>query len=57
MPDRSTKPSAPWSKPDGGGEGGPRMPDVNRPNTDKLLEKMRRVDPRAARRYRQRSGE
>lgn len=57
MPDRVVKPAEPWGKPDDGGEGGPRTPDVNRPNTDKLLERMRRVDPRAARRYRQRSGE
>jgi len=30
---------------------------VPKPDTEKLLERMRRVDPRQAQRYRQRSGE
>ena len=49
------KPSEPWDNPDGGP--GPRRPDVDRPDTRDLLERMRRVDPRQAKRYRQRSGE
>jgi hypothetical protein len=60
MPERKTQPitEEPWTKPnDGGDEGGPRGPDVERPNTRELLERMKRVDPRQARRYRQRSGE
>ncbi len=36
---------------------GPGKPDVKRPDTSDLLRRMRRVDPDAARRYRQRSGE
>ncbi len=59
MPERKTKERSdePWGNPgDGGGEG-PRTPDVERPNTKELLDRMRRVDPRQARRYRQRSGE
>jgi hypothetical protein len=41
---------------DGDG-GGPNKPDVKRPDTSDLLKRMKRVDPDAARRYRQRSGE
>lgn len=44
----------PRGGPDGGG---PQAPDVNRPDTRQLLERMRRVDPDQARRYRQRSGQ
>ncbi|MCS6775195.1 MAG: ubiquitin-like protein UBact [Chloroherpetonaceae bacterium] len=36
---------------------GPGKPDVKRPDTSDLLKRMRRVDPDAARRYRQRSGQ
>ena len=60
MPERKTLPGTdqPWTKPnDGGDESGPRAPDVERPGTRELLERMKRVDPRQARRYRQRSGE
>ena len=48
-------PAEPWQKP--GDEGGPRQPEVKRPDSRELLERMRRVDPNTARRYRQRSGE
>jgi hypothetical protein len=48
-------PTEPWQKP--GGDDGPRQPDVKRPDSRDLLERMRRVDPNTARRYRQRSGE
>lgn len=56
MPGRITKPipQDPLTKPD---DGGPRTPAVPKPNIEKLLERMRRVDPRQAQRYRQRSGE
>lgn len=40
-----------------GDGGGPGKPDVHRPDTSDLLKRMKRVDPDAARRYRQRSGE
>ena len=36
---------------------GPGKPEVQRPDTSDLLKRMKRVDPDAARRYRQRSGE
>jgi hypothetical protein len=42
---------------DGGDEEGPRRPKVERPNTDDVLRRMRKVDPNQARRYRQRTGE
>ncbi len=45
----------PWQR--GGEDDGPSRPDVRRPDTRRLLERMRRVDPNQARRYRQRSGE
>lgn len=48
-------PASPERK-DGDG-GGPNKPDVKRPDTSDLLKRMKRVDPDAARRYRQRSGE
>jgi hypothetical protein len=41
----------------GGDDAGPAKPDVPRPDTRKLLERMKRIDPNTARRYRQRSGE
>lgn len=40
-----------------GDSGGPGKPDVKRPDTNELLKRMKRVDPDAARRYRQRSGQ
>lgn len=40
-----------------GDGGGPNKPDVKRPDTSDLLKRMKRVDPDAARRYRQRSGQ
>lgn len=50
-----TTPADPLRK--GGDEGGPNKPDVKRPDTSDLLKRMKRVDPDAARRYRQRSGQ
>lgn len=48
-------PQEPFTRPRD--EGGPRTPDVKRPDPSDLLKRMRRVDPDQARRYRQRSGE
>lgn len=48
-------PAEPWQKP--GDEGGPHEPDVRRPDNRELIERMKRVDPNTARRYRQRSGQ
>ncbi|MEP7014595.1 MAG: ubiquitin-like protein UBact [Verrucomicrobiota bacterium] len=47
---------APWSPKQGDG-GGPRSPDISRPDTKDLLKKMRKVDPNQSKRYRQRTGQ
>lgn len=52
---RDTKPIGPG---DGGGDNdGPKRQNVNRPDTQELLKRMRRVDKDQSRRYRQRTGE
>jgi len=58
MPERVQKPfdPTPWS-PKQGDEGGPRSPDISRPDTKDLLKKMRKVDPNQSKRYRQRTGQ
>jgi hypothetical protein len=58
MPERIQKPAepAPWGPKQGDG-GGPRSPDVSRPDTKDLLKKMRKVDPNQSKRYRQRTGQ
>jgi hypothetical protein len=58
MPERIQKPAepAPWGPKEGDG-GGPRSPDVSRPDTKDLLKKMRKVDPNQSKRYRQRTGQ
>ena len=53
---RRPLPSDPIQKP-GGDDSGPSSPKVKRPDTRQLLERMKRVDPDQAKRYRQRSGE
>lgn len=50
---RPTKPLDSGEEPDSG----PRRPRVERPSTDDILKRMRRVDPNQARRYRQRTGQ
>jgi len=58
MPDRIQKPQPPQPAPGGGGGGdSPRSPQVDKPNTDELLKRMRKVDPDQAKRYRQRTGQ
>lgn len=57
MPERVTRPiEEPWVKPKDNGDG-PRVPNIEKPDTRRLLERMKRVDPRQAQRYRQRSGQ
>jgi hypothetical protein len=56
MPDQIQKPRPAPAPPSGGGDG-PKEPKVEKPNTDDLLRRMRKVDPDQARRYRQRTGE
>ena len=56
MPDQAqkTRPVPPGS---GGGGDGPSSPKVDKPNTEELLKRMRKVDPDQAKRYRQRTGQ
>jgi hypothetical protein len=58
MPERTQKPAgpAPWERKQGDGDG-PKSPDVTKPDTRSILERMRKVDPDQARRYRQRTGQ
>jgi hypothetical protein len=58
MPERTHKPvePVPWGPKPGDG-GGPRSPDISRPDTKDLLKKMRKVDPNQSKRYRQRTGQ
>jgi hypothetical protein len=58
MPERTQKPvaPAPWGPQQGDG-GGPKSPDVSKPDTRDLLKKMRKVDPNQSKRYRQRTGQ
>ena len=58
MPDQIRKPAPAMPSPGGGGGGdGPSAPKVEKPNTEELLKKMRKVDPDQAKRYRQRTGQ
>jgi len=56
MPDRIQKPQPAIPAPGGGGDS-PRSPQVEKPNTEELLKRMRKVDPDQAKRYRQRTGQ
>jgi hypothetical protein len=38
-------------------EGGPKRPESGSPEKDNLLKRMKKVDPKQAERYRQRTGE
>ena len=53
---RCPLPADPIQKP-GGDDNGPSEPKVKRPDTRQLLDRMKRVDPEQAKRYRQRSGQ
>ena len=58
MPERIQKPVEPAPLgPKQGDGGGPRSPDISRPDTKDLLKKMRKVDPNQSKRYRQRTGQ
>lgn len=55
--ERRQAPLIPEPERKSGDGGGPSRPDVKRPDTRKLMERMKRVDPDQAKRYRQRSGQ
>ncbi len=54
---RRPLPATPIERPGGDDKSGPSAPKVQRPDTRHLLERMKRVDPDQAKRYRQRSGQ
>jgi hypothetical protein len=56
MPDQAQK-NRPVAPSGGGGGDGPSAPKVDKPNTEELLKRMRKVDPDQAKRYRQRTGQ
>ena len=57
--ERRERPADPLGKPPGHREPepGPRRPETDNPSRDNLLKRMRKVDPKQAERYRQRTGE
>ncbi|MDA0738176.1 MAG: ubiquitin-like protein UBact [Nitrospirae bacterium] len=57
--ERRERPLDPIPKPPGpkDDEAGPRKPEPGSPSRDNLLKRMRKVDPKQAERYRQRTGE
>ena len=57
--DRKERPVDPISKPSGPGdqESGPKRPETDSPSGDNLMKRMRKVDPKQAEKYRQRTGE
>ncbi len=59
MPERKQRPTQedPMTRPGGDDGDGPGRPNVDQPKGRDLLNRMKRVDPRQARRYRQRSGQ
>jgi hypothetical protein len=58
MPERREGPGNPMPKaPSPFDEGGPKRPETGSPDKDNLLKRMRKVDPKQAERYRQRTGQ
>jgi len=59
MPDRREGPVNPMPQPAKPSEkdSGPRRPETGSPDKDNLLKRMRKVDPKQADRYRQRTGQ
>jgi hypothetical protein len=57
--DRKERPVDPISKPSGPGdqESGPKRPETGSPSGDNLMKRMKKVDPKQAEKYRQRTGE
>ena len=56
--ERKEAPFDPITRPTGPKEEtGPKRPDTGSPDKDNLLKRMRKVDPKQAERYRQRTGQ
>lgn len=48
---------SPWERQEAGPFNGPRVPDIQKPDTQKLLKRMKAIDSEQAKKYRQRAGE
>jgi hypothetical protein len=48
---------APWTRKEQSPFDGPKSPNSEKPDTDAILKKLRTVDPKQTKRYRQRSGQ
>lgn len=59
MPERRERPVDPMPKSPAPSDegGGPRRPETGSPDKDNLMKRMRKVDPKQAERYRQRTGQ
>lgn len=58
FPERRERPFDPMPRPSPSEDGGgPSRPDTGSPEKDSLLKRMRKVDPKQAERYRQRTGQ
>ncbi len=57
--ERKERPADPLSRPSGPDEQdrGPTRPETDSPSRDNLMKRMRKVDPKQAEKYRQRTGE
>ena len=56
--ERGQRQQEPWKRDEQeSDESGPERPDVQRPNKERLLKRMKRVDREQSKRYRQRTGE
>ncbi len=57
--ERKEQPVDPLSRPSGPGDQdrGPKRPETDSPSRDNLMKRMRKVDPKQAEKYRQRTGE
>jgi hypothetical protein len=57
--ERKERPVDPLSRPAGPGDRdqGPKRPETDSPSRDNLMKRMRKVDPKQAEKYRQRTGE
>jgi hypothetical protein len=57
--ERKERPVDPLSKPSGprDRDQGPKRPETDSPSRDNLMKRMRKVDPKQAEKYRQRTGE
>jgi hypothetical protein len=53
---RTPPAQSPWERKPSD-EGGPKTPNVSKPDTNSLLKRLRSIDPDQSRKYRQRSGE